>query len=131
MSVQIILIAHENVGESLLEVVRNTIGSLPANIKNLSIKAKNSAQTIRTRLQKLLHLETDQEAYSEILILTDLYGSTPCNLAMELKVKANIRIVSGLNLPMLIRVVNYANIADLDELTDIALQGGQKGVMNA
>ncbi len=66
------------------------------------------------------------------LILTDLFGSTPSNIASRLQQfqeSDKIRIVAGLNLPMLIRVMNYPHLA-LDELTQKAVSGGKDGVIN-
>ena len=64
-----------------------------------------------------------------VLILTDIYGSTPSNIACALSTKENVRIISGINLPMLIRVLNYPNL-ELDELVLKAISGGQEGIMD-
>ena len=62
------------------------------------------------------------------MILTDLFGSTPYNIAKVLHQETNIRMVSGLNLPMLIKVMNYPNLS-LDELAQKAIKGGREGVI--
>ena len=62
-----------------------------------------------------------------VLILTDSYGSTPCNIANEFLDCKNRSLVSGLNLPMLIRIMNYRSLP-LDELRDIAIEGGKHGI---
>jgi PTS system ascorbate-specific IIA component len=62
-----------------------------------------------------------------VLILTDSYGSTPCNIANEFLDSNNRTLVSGLNLPMLIRIMNYRSLP-LDELRDIAIEGGKHGI---
>jgi PTS system ascorbate-specific IIA component len=78
-----------------------------------------------------------QEAHTQIatldtgggvLVLTDLYGATPCNIAARLLANPKIRVVSGMNLPMLIRVLNYPDLS-LDALADKAVSGGRDGVM--
>ena len=63
------------------------------------------------------------------LILTDMYGSTPSNIACDTSERHDIRIVSGLNLPMLIRVLNYPHLS-LNELEQKAITGGQDGVVS-
>jgi PTS system ascorbate-specific IIA component len=63
-----------------------------------------------------------------ILILTDMFGSTPSNIACAVSDRTDIRVVSGLNLPMLIRVLNYPAL-NLEELEIKALSGGQEGVV--
>ncbi len=62
-----------------------------------------------------------------VLALTDLYGSTPCNVVSKLIQQHNLRIVTGLNLSMLIRVMNYPDL-DLDELAQKAVSGGREGI---
>jgi len=60
-------------------------------------------------------------------VLTDLYGSTPYNIAAVLCQRDAVCILSGVNLPMLVRVLNYPGLA-LAELTEKALSGGHDGV---
>ena len=61
-------------------------------------------------------------------MLTDLYGSTPSNIAASLASRGKVRIVSGLNLPMLVRVLNYPG-DDLPSLADKAMSGGNRGIL--
>ena len=58
-----------------------------------------------------------------------MYGSTPCNVAMALHDYKHIHVISGLNLPMLIKVLNYPNMP-LHKLVQKALQGGRDGVVS-
>jgi PTS system ascorbate-specific IIA component len=61
-------------------------------------------------------------------VLSDLYGSTPCNIANKLAdLGVRARCVSGLNLPMLLRVLNYPD-KPLDELAEVAACGGRGGI---
>ena len=64
-----------------------------------------------------------------VLVLTDLYGSTPANLAVALGDRHDrIRVLAGANLPMLVRALSYAGL-ELDQLVDKALTGGRDGVL--
>ena len=63
-----------------------------------------------------------------VLVLTDLYGATPCNVAHRLpSLGLHMHCVSGLNLPMLLRVLNYPE-QSLDELAQTAASGGRGGI---
>ena len=65
-----------------------------------------------------------------VLVLTDLYGASPANLAAKVaRLGTPVRRVSGLNLPMLLRVMNYAELP-LDELPAIAAAGARNGVIH-
>ena len=63
-----------------------------------------------------------------VLILTDLYGATPSNIAHRLVEENKTVVVTGLNLSMLMRVLNYPNLS-LEELVDKACRGGGEGVV--
>jgi len=64
----------------------------------------------------------------QTLVLTDMFGATPCNIAQKLVDGINSRLIAGVNLPMLMRVVTYRN-EPLDALVARALAGGTQGVM--
>ena len=64
-----------------------------------------------------------------VLVLTDLYGATPSNLAAKVaQLGTSVRRVSAVNLPMLLRIMNYAEL-DLDELPAVAAAGARNGVI--
>ena len=65
---------------------------------------------------------------SGVLILTDMYGSTPSNIANSLKNMENIEVVAGVNLPMFIRILNYSDL-NLADITEKALSGGHDGII--
>jgi PTS system ascorbate-specific IIA component len=64
-----------------------------------------------------------------VLILTDLFGSTPCNIACKLMHDYRVRVVCGANLPMLIKIMNYPS-ADLETLANKAIAGGVQGIFD-
>ena len=63
-----------------------------------------------------------------ILVLTDVFGATPCNVAQKLVDGVNSKLITGVNLPMLLRTVTYRN-ESLDALVARALVGGTQGIM--
>ena len=65
---------------------------------------------------------------SEALILTDVFGATPANIAQRLADSAKVKVVTGVNVPMLWRSINYAD-EPLDRLVTRALAGGTQGVL--
>jgi mannose PTS system EIIA component len=70
----------------------------------------------------------DQLDTPQTLVLTDVFGATPCNVAQKLVDGVNTRLVTGVNLPMLLRTVNYRHEA-LEALVTRALAGGAQGIM--
>lgn len=128
MTVSVMLITHQEVGEAMLNAVASTIGELPLPTTIVSIDYKTDPDTLLPRLKQATEQLEDGQG---LLILTDLYGSTPCNIATALGDTPRIKVVSGLNLPMLFRVMNL-NYADLsvNELAEKAISGGKEGVIN-
>lgn len=125
MSVSILLITHGNIGQSVLDAARNTLGELPLQTQAISIdQHDHNAEALMNELHTCAHAIDEGDG---VLILTDIYGATPCNLARQLQEDEQIQLVAGLNLPMLLRVMNYCN-KDLNELSNIAYDGGRNGV---
>lgn len=70
----------------------------------------------------------DQLGADSVLVLTDLFGATPCNVAQKLVDGVNSRLITGVNLPMLLRTVSYRH-ESLEALVQRAVVGGTQGVM--
>ena len=130
--VHVILITHETVGTALLHAVTMALGNLPLSTTVIAVTHQNDPDNIVAKLKKQVSALIKKDAQQEFLILTDLFGATPSNIASRLQnceQKDKIRIVAGLNLPMLIRVMNYAHLP-LSQLTEKAVTGGKDGIIN-
>lgn len=128
MSVAVLIITHHEIGHALVNALMTTYGdSLPLPLETFEVKSDADPDQLLPRLYDIIHqLDKGQG----VLILTDLFGSTPSNIAYELQKGTNIRVVTGLNLPMLIRVMNYPSLS-LSELEEKALKGGQAGIIGS
>lgn len=124
MSVGLQIITHGDIGEAMLDTAVAVLGICPMNVKVLSVPMGCEPDSIRSLAQQQLSI---LQADDGVLVLTDLYGSTPYHIACSL-IAENVNVVSGINLPMLIRTLNYANVS-LDVLTQKALSGGIDGVI--
>lgn len=124
MAVGILLVSHNQIGVELINTARQMLASTSLPTKVISIGIHDKPEFITTQLNNELK-GLDQG--NGILILTDMFGSTPSNIACTVSERNDIRIISGLNLSMLIRVLNYSNLS-LDELEQKALTGGHEGI---
>jgi len=124
MSVGLLLISHEGIGAALLESARLALGDCPLNTATLSASRDCDPEAM---LQKATAQMQALDTGAGVLVLTDLYGATPSNIAARLLERGRVRVVTGMNLPMLIRLFNYSQL-DLDALADKALSGGRDGV---
>lgn len=126
MSVSILIITHNGIGRALLNAINQTFNHhLPLPVKTISIRYNSNPNTIVKRLNQLAD---NLEQGEGVLVLTDLFGSTPSNIAQRIHHHPQIQIISGLNLPMLLRIMNYPQLS-LKQLAKKALSGGKKGVI--
>ena len=125
MSVGVMLMTHEAVGQALISAAHHVLPKLPLKIQAVEVPGQSDPDVMRTLTERHAR-ELDQG--EGVLVLADLYGATPCNIGLSLSpLGVRLRCVSGLNLPMLLRVLNYAE-KPLDELAEIAASGGRGGI---
>jgi len=127
VKVNVLIITHEEIGSALLHAAETALGELPLPTTVITVNYRTDPEALILKLKNLIaKVDKDQG----ILVLTDLFGSTPSNIAANLQSCSRpIRVVAGLNLPMLIRVMNYACL-DLNTLAEKAISGGKDGVIN-
>jgi PTS system ascorbate-specific IIA component len=125
MSVGLLIVSHGNLGDYLLETASRMLGICPLSNATLSMSFDCDTEVMMTRAAELVE---QLNAGAGVLILTDMYGSTPSNIVSRLRGQYKVQIVSGVNLPMLIRVLNYPRL-NLDELAHKAHSGGRDGVV--
>ncbi len=127
MSVGILLITHEGIGSALIAVATRLLRQLPLKTEAFEVPYDADADLLLPDASAALRRV---DGGAGVLVLTDLYGATPSNLAAKLaRLGTPVRRVSALNLPMLLRVMNYADL-DLDELPAVAAAGARNGVIH-
>lgn len=122
----ILIIAHGSLGESLIHCASHVMGTRPPLLRQLGVDTHDDPVSILPQAQQMVK-ELDQG--QGVLVLSDMYGATPCNLVARLVVPDNVEGVSGVNLPMLVRVLTYRN-SSLKILVEKALSGGREGVVH-
>jgi PTS system ascorbate-specific IIA component len=125
MTIGLLIITHNNIGTDLVDTATAMLGVCPLATEILPVSQKSDPEAVLKKARLLL-AELDQG--NGVLVLTDMYGSTPSNIAHSLLDGARARVIAGVNLPMLVRVLNYPRLS-LDELAEKALSGGRDGIM--
>jgi len=125
VKVGILLITHNNIGAVMLRTAIDVVGISPLSTGVLAAASDCDPEQI---LADARQAARELDGGDGVLVLTDLYGATPSNIACRLRSHHELRIVSGLNLPMLIRVLNYPDL-DLEALQQKAVSGGRDGIM--
>lgn len=126
MAVGILLVTHPGLATPLRAVAERTLGKLPLQVEVFEVAFDSDPVAILPDASAALRRADGGHG---VLILTDLYGATPSNLARKLgQLGTPVQRLSGLNLPMLMRALNYAELP-LEELALIAAGGGRNGII--
>jgi PTS system ascorbate-specific IIA component len=127
VSVAVLLITHASLGSELLRIASGIFGTCPARAAALDVENDTPCDPmLEIAEQRVAELDEG----SGVLVLTDLYGSTPANLALALlERRERIRVLAGVNLPMLVRALSYTAL-ELDQVVEKALEGGRDGVLS-
>jgi PTS system ascorbate-specific IIA component len=122
----ILIVCHGSLAASLAAAVTHVLGSRPPQFDTLSVGAKDDPAQLLPKARDLVQTLDTGEG---LLIFSDIYGATPCNLASKLLVAGRVELVAGVNLPMLVRALTYRD-RDLDTMTKKAISGGCDGVLH-
>ena len=127
MRCSVLLLTHPGIGQALLQTVQHLLGgTLPLSVESIELDWQDTPDD---GLSRLLPRCLARASDGGLLVLTDLYGASPSNLAAQLLDQLpRARRVAGVNLPMLLRVLNYPDLA-LDALADTAADAARNGVI--
>ena len=124
MSIGVLLVTHPGVGDILLKTTCEIIGACPMRAVCLSIPTQEQDHDPQQHIVNTIDALDEGQG---VLILTDAFGATPSNMACAAAKTRQAVVVSGINLPMLIRVFNYPEL-NLQTLANKAAEGGVRGV---
>ena len=120
----ILIVAHEKLGQSLIRCATHVLGGPPPHLMDIGITIQDDPQAIVPEAQRLVER---LDLGAGVLVLTDIYGATPCNIACQLLVPGRVEGIAGASLPMLMRALTYRN-EPLEGLVQRAISGGRDGV---
>ncbi len=120
----IFIIAHAPLATALRQCVLHVFPDNPSGVVALDVQPNLPPEETLAQARILFA----QMGTSHALVLADVFGATPCNVAQKLVDGVNSKLIAGINLPMLLRTVSYRH-EPLDALIARALAGGTQGVM--
>jgi len=121
----VLIIAHDTLPDSLVQAVTHVLGARPPQFEALSVSATDDPLDLLPNARKVV---SDLDTGDGVLIFSDIYGATPCNLAGKLHVPGRVELVAGVNLPMLVRAFTYRE-KGMDTMVTKAVSGGRDGVL--
>lgn len=126
MPTLILILAHAPLAKALRDCALHVFPDCADALFAVDVRADTPPEDVLAQAEELLGATAPERA---VLVLTDVFGATPCNIAQKLvSGRAAARLVSGVNLPMLLRAVTYRQ-EPLDVLVQRAVVGGTQGVM--
>ena len=124
MNVGILIITHSDIGKQMLLTATSVYGTNPFRVELLSVDNFDQPNDVIQLGQKYVNF---LDKGNGVLVLTDIIGTTPSNIAKSIKHR-KIKVVAGLNLSMILNVFNYPKFS-LEKLASKAIEGGIEGIM--
>lgn len=122
----ILIIAHGSLGESLKECAKHVIGNEPGQLAFLAVNNNDDPNVLLPKAQALV---AELNHGDGVLVLSDMYGATPCNIVSKLLIPGVVEGVAGANMPMIVRTMTYRH-QSLMALVEKAVRGGREGVVH-
>ncbi|UCV22842.1 PTS sugar transporter subunit IIA [Ferribacterium limneticum] len=122
----ILLITHGSYGEALVQNVSHVLNKRPAQVMQLGLTSQDDPLDILPMAREILALVDKGEG---VLILTDIFGASPANLALKLLERGRVEGLTGVNMPMLLRALTYRD-KGMETLLVRARDGGRDGIIN-
>lgn len=122
----IIIITHENLGQAYVHLVQHFFGALPDFVHIIAVAPDAEPDVLYSEISTLL----TKEKASGSLLLSDIFGATPCNIARRLLTQPNMVLLTGVNAPMVVKAVQDApQTSDVHDLAEKVQAAAIKGIM--
>ncbi len=121
----ILLVTHANLGSALIETVEFILDGEQENLAAVSINIQDKPDSLRKKIKTgISKVRTDKG----VLILTDMFGGTPSNLSYSFLEEGHVEVISGVNLPILLKAVNARSKLDMEALTSALVEHGKRSI---
>lgn len=117
-----ILVSHGHLAEEMKAVLEHIVGKQAA-VETVGIFSDDDMEQRRAEIQEKIK---QVDSGDGVIILTDMFGGTPSNLAISVMEQANIEVIAGVNLPMLIKLAQLRTSLPLKEASEGAQEAGRK-----
>src|SRR5688572_7757663 len=122
----ILIVSHGAFGEALIHSASHVLGKRPLRVRQVGVTVHDDPEAILPQAKDLVKQLDEGDG---VLVLTDIYGATPGNIALQLLEAGRVEGISGVNLPMLVRALTYRD-QGLAVTVEKALSGGSQGVLH-
>ena len=121
----VVIVTHCRLAEELICAAQLVVGEELRQFQAVSVEPKDDSDTVR---EKILTAIRKVDTGQGILILTDMYGGTPSNISLSFLEEKKIEVITGVNLPMLLKLGTSRNAQNLEELASLITEYGQRNI---
>ncbi|MBP6117349.1 MAG: PTS mannose transporter subunit IIA [Neisseriaceae bacterium] len=124
----LLIVTHESLGSAFNHLATHFFPALPGNVRILNVEKNDAPETVHAKISHFL--EELNFGYG-VLILTDIFGATPCNVANKFILNEDTAMLTGLNAPMIVKAIQYASLStDLQALLQDVKQAAIAGIID-
>jgi PTS system mannose-specific IIA component len=124
MSIGVVIVTHYRLGEEFLQALRLIVPQAPE-FRAVAIEPDQSADEMRSRIDEALRAADRGQG---VLVLTDMFGGTPSNISLSFLDDRRVEVVTGLNLPMLIKLATLREEKTLEDLAIFIKDYGRRNI---
>ena len=121
----ILIVSHRQLGDAMIDCVEFIMGERPEALDAVSIDLRENAADLRIKIENGIKKVNSDEG---VLILTDMFGGTPSNLSYSFLEEGRVEVISGINLPILIKAVSLRKEKRLFDLAEYLEGFGKKSI---
>ena len=124
MKVGVLIVSHYRLGEEMLQALRLIVPDTPP-FQAVGIEPKQSVDEMRSAIARALAAADTGDG---VLILTDMFGGTPSNISLSFLEEHRVEVVTGINLPMLIKLATLSEDKPVEELATFVKEYGRRNI---
>jgi PTS system mannose-specific IIA component len=121
----ILIVTHRQLGDALIDAAEFILGHPPEAIQAVSIDIRENAEKLRSKIKNAIKKVNGHQG---VLIMTDMFGGTPSNLSYSFLEEGRVEVISGVNLPILIKAISDRQSKSLSELAELLEAYGKRSI---
>ncbi|MBU3948729.1 MAG: PTS fructose transporter subunit IIA [Proteobacteria bacterium] len=121
----IVIVTHQKLGDALIDAAEFILGNRPDKVVSVSININEPADKLREKISEGIKKVNENEG---VIILTDMFGGSPSNLSYSFLEEGRTEVISGVNLPILIKAINSRKDMDVAKLAQCIEAYGKKSI---
>lgn len=122
----VLVITHEDFGGSLVRCATHILGAKQPQLMYINVSIQDEPELVVNKARELINKLNSGDG---VLVLSDIYGATPSNIACKLIIQGKVACISGVNLPMLLKLLTY-RMEPLPIVIEKTLSGGKDGIVH-